>query len=782
MLLLGCICQTNAQVWKHDIHFENVTPGSEVSHIVKGTIDQNDHTYLLKQLNNGSQGEWLFLQEYLPDGSNGFQTPLGPVNSIYPFSHNSCGITTDQQYVYVAIEYHPTNPLAPHLTKVLAIQRTNPTVALQIAEMYGVFRVTDMTIHNNLLYVYGNTEDDLEFLVPSTSLTLTNGGQQESVLLEINVSGVTPNHQEGVIDWIRKVTYNANAESGNVAVADNGLIYLSGMADKLTRIGNNTGGFYHTVNFTTAQSAGFVARFLSTGAPDPNFQPIVISNFQNPLNSTLHQDNIEDIQLDPQTDHLYLVVRNRIRKYSTSAVGNPPLVWSQDLPGLVTNSNRLAISQCNEMYVAGIRIQGATAPQFTHYYVQSLNKQTGAITTTMVSNDGTHGGNSQGEVILIQSDGDKVVAGDYDVVNPVGGNYFYVDYESISSTPLNYPSITYDGNAFTGSFIGIYDDGVKGELTNDFVLTNSSNVATNSFPCWQSIYLNGSASTNETNHYIDLWKLSGGTYQWFGSLGWLGGQAGTDNVSQLAQAAGIQLTPGNYQIKFAVQNNCVGWLEKVVNFTITTETLTPTFSLTTIDNGTTFGVTCTATGNPPHAEHMWYIFNVTTGTIVQGSMINWAPGVTSYARSGLSKQNTTYRVIHIVRDPRGCAAQVNNYIQVSMLTRSGLETLDEPTLTADMQEIESQLLAVSNQATNALSTDNISVYPNPTDGVFTLDYHYDQDAEVTLHSATGQAFLAKAITPNSLLSLDLTHFAPGVYFLTVHTADGHQVTQRVVRR
>ncbi|MDH4472194.1 MAG: T9SS type A sorting domain-containing protein [Fluviicola sp.] len=782
MLFLGCINQTTAQVWKHDINFENVNPNSGDSHTLKGVVDENDHTYLLKELTT-TQGVFLYLNEYLPDGTNGFQISLGTVNPIYTNGHNSLGIAIDQNYIYVATEFHPTNVAAPHNTKVIAYPRTNPTFGINLMEMTGNFSVTDMALHNNKLYVYGNTAHNLDFLIPQTNLAIINSGQKVSVLMELDVSNVSAN-QSSTLNWITKVTYNSNVESGNIAVADNGLIYLSGTAENNARIGNGTGGVYHQINFPTAQAAGFVARFLSNGSPDPSFIPININNFQNNQNSTQHRDNIEDFKLDPQTNHLYLVVRNLIRKYSLSTVGTPPMIWQQILPGLTTNSNRLAISHCNEMYVTGIRVETFGPADYLHYYTQSLNKQSGAITTTMVSNDGAYGGNSQGEVILIQSDGDKVVAGDYKITSNSSHatGPFYVDYESMSAAPANYPSITYNELAYVGSFIGIYEDGVKGELTNDFVLTNSNNVEMYNFPCWQSIILNGSASTNETNHFIDLWKQNGATYQWYGTFGWLGGEAGTDNISQLAQAAGIQLTPGNYQIKLAVQNNCVGWLEKVVNFTITTETLNPLFNMNIIQSGgTTYSVACTSLANPPHAQHMWYVYNLTTNTIVPGSMVIWTAGASSYNYSGLSKQNA-YRVIHVVRDPKGCAVQVNYYIQISMMRQASSGTIDEQTLEVELQEIESQLNTLSHNTIAPLSIDDITVFPNPTEGSFTLDYHYDQDAEVTLHSATGQAFLAHSITSNSRLSFDLTPYASGVYFMTIRTIDGHQLTQRVIKR
>lgn len=780
MLLLGCIHQTNAQVWKHDINFENVNPNSGDSHTLKGVVDQDDHTYLLKELST-TQGSSIFLQEYLPDGSFYFQIPVATVNSSYPAAHNSLGIATDQNYVYVATEFHPPTAAGMHTTKVFAYQRNNLSSGVPLMEMNGEFSVTDIAIHNNKLYVYGNTAHNLDFLTPQTNnVIFTSSSQNEAVLIKIDVSGVSLN-QATVLDWIKKVTYHSDAESGNMAVADNGSIYLSGIADNGTRIGDGTGVFYHGISFQTSQSAGFLARFDNNGVVDQNFTPITIANSQNNQNSTLYRDVIEDFKLDPQTNHLYLVVSNRIDKYSTSAIGTPPMVWQQILPGLTTNSNRLAISLCNEMYVTGIRVQPNGGTEFLHYYTQSLNKQSGAITTTMVSNDGAHGGNSQGEVILIQSDGDKVVAGDYHAATQWPNTPFYVDYDS-QNAPANYPSITYDFNAVAGSFVGIYDDGVKGELTNDFILTNSSNVETYTFPCWQSIILNGSASTNETNHFIDLWKQNGATYQWYGTFGWLGGEAGTDNISQLAQAAGIQLTPGNYQIKLAVQNNCVGWLEKVVNFTITTETLNPLFNMNiTQSGGTTYSVACTSLANPPHAQHMWYVYNLTNNLIVSGSMVNWTAGASNYNYSGLSKQNA-YRVIHIVRDPKGCAVQVNYYIQISMMRQASSGTIDEQTLEVELQEIESQLNTLSHNTITPPSIDDITVFPNPTEGSFTLDYHYDQDAEVTIHSATGQAFLAHSIASNSRLSLDLTPYASGVYFMTIRTIDGHQLTQRVIKR
>lgn len=95
-----------------------------------------------------------------------------------------------------------------------------------------------------------------------------------------------------------------------------------------------------------------------------------------------------------------------------------------------------------------------------------------------------------------------------------------------------------------------------------------------SFCYGEDVYLNGTASQNETQYFIDLWRRpigSTGAFSWVSGLGWTpNAQVGIINLTEAFANIGYYPLPGyEYQVKLAVANPpCVGWTQTLHEFTL----------------------------------------------------------------------------------------------------------------------------------------------------------------------------------------------------------------------
>lgn len=81
---------------------------------------------------------------------------------------------------------------------------------------------------------------------------------------------------------------------------------------------------------------------------------------------------------------------------------------------------------------------------------------------------------------------------------------------------------------------------------------------------------------------------------------------------------------------------------------------------------------------------------------------------------------------------------------------------------------------------NELATDLISVYPNPTNGIFSVDLSNVEASNIRVFNALGQEVYAAKCSGNSI-TVDLKDNALGVYTVQVETNKG-TVTQRIVKQ
>jgi hypothetical protein len=148
------------------------------------------------------------------------------------------------------------------------------------------------------------------------------------------------------------------------------------------------------------------------------------------------------------------------------------------------------------------------------------------------------------------------------------------------------------------SIIMIDDVSVKlSTPTSQFHMQTNSNpngTPTTQFTACQRIYLNGLASVNDQNHYIDVWRRatgSGNPFVWAGNYGATGWTPTPAGVVDITNAMDITFDPNyDYRIKMATQNTCTGWVESIVEFSVVAALPNPVAHI----EGNTPGVALTA--------------------------------------------------------------------------------------------------------------------------------------------------------------------------------------------
>ena len=100
----------------------------------------------------------------------------------------------------------------------------------------------------------------------------------------------------------------------------------------------------------------------------------------------------------------------------------------------------------------------------------------------------------------------------------------------------------------------------------------------------------------------------------------------------------------------------------------------------------------------------------------------------------------------------------------------GLDSTDVPFITKNQEEI-----GVSTSVYESFSSQNrqksFRVYPNPTNGVLTLEHNFRPGSHIEIFSLTGQAVYNNSVNSN-VEYIDLTHLTCGVYFAILY--DEHE--------
>jgi len=91
-------------------------------------------------------------------------------------------------------------------------------------------------------------------------------------------------------------------------------------------------------------------------------------------------------------------------------------------------------------------------------------------------------------------------------------------------------------------------------------------------------------------------------------------------------------------------------------------------------------------------------------------------------------------------------------------------------------------LVINSSASQIMSDNGISVYPNPSIGlVYVSNEGNTQIKSIKVMNAVGAIVLDNTVTNQmSEYTLDMSHVATGVYMVTIETIDGQQFVQRVI--
>ncbi|MCH2223423.1 MAG: T9SS type A sorting domain-containing protein [Crocinitomicaceae bacterium] len=760
---------TWSQGWKHDINFEDAGSGNKQTYT--GAIDENDKIYLLERepVPSGT-GYRLMLSQYNDDGTQGYSHFMGLSNgNTTPNGHAAGGVAVDGNYVYVSSEYQPINGNIGG-ARINRLDKNNPSNWVpSFTDILGWCQVTDVEIYGDFLYAYGYVgggfTHDVEFITSTGSQVISpyNGYRNAGFLAKYNRITMT-------LEWVKEVSDNGAMTTSDMEIDAQGNIYLASSCTNGTEIGVLS---TYTVNYgTIADAAGVVVRYTSAGAFDPTFTPIVHA-IATPPNS-FYIDEIDDVKKDPATNHIYVASGDDIVKYN---VTNSAIVWQRNIPTM--DGARLAVGSCPTMYVTGMKVQQNGPLVSYRYFAQSLDKNTGVLTALLQSAPANNMKNSDGEIIFIQSDGDKVIVGDYN-----GNQAMAVDYDPFQPNPTG--TVTYSWSSTHGSFIGIYDDGVKGTLVSDFILTDNQGNEKYKFSCGEDIIFDGTTSLNETNHFMDLWRRpvgsTGSNFQYYTGFGWQGGQADIKNFSQMVASNGLQLQPGyEYQIKLAVQNECVGWLEKLVTFEVEAITIDATFtSLNTNTNGNTYDIIATSANNPAGVMHIWWLWDPAAGAIV--AMSGWTTSGT-HTFSGLTS-GKQFVLVHIVNDPSGCAPNQNaaHYVgQKANNVSEGTEEFSEEMLTvlADIDAGRYRYLIEENEIGDFR---NIELFPNPASAIAMVINESKFAGKIALKNLRGQVISNYELKPQGKVEMDVHTLPAGVYLVDVQFEDGVVYMKRLVKQ
>lgn len=80
-----------------------------------------------------------------------------------------------------------------------------------------------------------------------------------------------------------------------------------------------------------------------------------------------------------------------------------------------------------------------------------------------------------------------------------------------------------------------------------------------------------------------------------------------------------------------------------------------------------------------------------------------------------------------------------------------------------------------------VSNDDLSIFPNPTNGMLTIEMLNSKVARVIVSTLEGKLILNKNIEPTNFYQIDVTDYKNGMYILTVETNEGKYINKKVIK-
>jgi len=286
----------------------------------------------------------------------------------------------------------------------------------------------------------------------------------------------------------------------------------------------------------------------------------------------------------------------------------------------------------------------------------------------------------------------------------------------------------------------------------DFHFEDATGVTKTVFQCGEDIFLNGLASSNESDHWLDLWEVdASGNVSYITGGGWKGGPV--NSIYNLSNLFGMAFQPGKtYQVKLAVKNPpCSWWESKVLNFTVATPMGDPNFTIGFIgQSGTpTAQINLNANTNALPLEHFWSVTNA-SGQIVYSSIF-WFSTLTAPT---ISLPPGEYTIFHAVRN-KACGVYETSTQELTIIWQESFNK-------------GGKLVMVEHNGKKANL--DFGVYPNPTTDQINIS------TEETIEEALILDLNGKVIKSIKGLSAPVNDLAAGVYIVQLKTVDkvGHK--------
>lgn len=172
----------------------------------------------------------------------------------------------------------------------------------------------------------------------------------------------------------------------------------------------------------------------------------------------------------------------------------------------------------------------------------------------------------------------------------------------------------------------VWDSGVfiqAGTITSNaqvaFHFEHQNGIIDTNFNSCETIFLDGSATTNTGSYYLDIWQVNANnTLTWLanqGGNGWANGSPTLINVNQTFPTVNFQLGV-TYEVKLAINGPC-GWIETTRRFTITSAGISSLFDITEYNcHDGVYDVSVSAQDTNPY--QWWGLYE----TSVEGSILD----------------------------------------------------------------------------------------------------------------------------------------------------------------
>ena len=315
---------------------------------------------------------------------------------------------------------------------------------------------------------------------------------------------------------------------------------------------------------------------------------------------------------------------------------------------------------------------------------------------------------------------------------------------------------------------------------------------THTFCLGEDVYLDGTASTNESQYSIHIWRRPLGStnpddYNWYGSPGWETGQVTSINLSAIYAnlESPLYFEPNyEYEVQLAIANpkECVQWTASKQSFIVECcDDLLADASFSLNENsGGTMNVTNFQDYSEYGVEHDWVVYSSVDFDL--GGLdpkIKEGTGLTFDFQ--IADPNLVYIIVHTITTPCGvyCYAIFKRGI-----IENGMEFPCSLKIKGGGDGTQKRMLN-NHEAVGSYGTLKVSISPNPSRGVMHIDIETKNDEALELHVYRLDGTLIKSITDLNTVKgalkfklEDQKLLTRGIYFIKI--ISNHSATTKKI--